>query len=146
MPLLSTLKAQGSHGRSNRRHPPVAATGRVASCGEKRDANDEYLPADRNLAAEGFHQWGYPQSSSICRWCFPPIYGGFLKRGYPWIIHLNRSFHEINHPAIGVPPWRAGNLRNEMISRICNDLLYAICSWLLEEFVRNPGADSMDFS
>ena len=25
--------------------------------------------------------------------------------GYPQIIHFNRSFHEINHPAIGVPPW-----------------------------------------
>ena len=23
---------------------------------------------------------------------------------FPWIIHFNRMFHQINHPAIGVPP------------------------------------------
>ena len=32
-------------------------------------------------------------------------YGGFLKWGYPQIIHFNVIFHEINHPAIGVPPF-----------------------------------------
>jgi hypothetical protein len=30
-------------------------------------------------------------------WC-----GGFLKWGYPQIIHVYRIFHEIHHPAIGV--------------------------------------------
>ena len=24
---------------------------------------------------------------------------------YPQIIHFSKTFHEINHPAIGVPPW-----------------------------------------
>jgi hypothetical protein len=35
------------------------------------------------------------------------IDGGFLKWVYPQIIHFERSFHfhEINYPAIGVPPW-----------------------------------------
>ena len=33
-------------------------------------------------------------------------YGGFQKWGYPQIIiHFNRIFPEINHPAIGVPPF-----------------------------------------
>ena len=32
------------------------------------------------------------------------INGGFHKWGYPWIIYFKRIFHEINHPAIGVPP------------------------------------------
>ena len=42
------------------------------------------------------------ESPYVC--CFQPIhtFGGFLKWGYPQIIHLNRIFHEINHPAIGV--------------------------------------------
>ena len=30
--------------------------------------------------------------------------GGFLKWGYPQIIHFNRIFHEINHP-FGLPPF-----------------------------------------
>ena len=35
-----------------------------------------------------------------CRRC-----GGFLKCGYPQIIHFTRMFHGINHPAIGDAPW-----------------------------------------
>ena len=31
-------------------------------------------------------------------------YGDFPKWGYPQIIHFNRIFHEINHPAIVVSP------------------------------------------
>jgi hypothetical protein len=42
-------------------------------------------------------------------WCFFLIYlkayGDFLKWGYPQIIHFNRIFHEINHPAIVVSPF-----------------------------------------
>ena len=49
-----------------------------------------------------------------CMW-HVVIYGGFLKWGYPQIIHLNRIFHEINHPAsLGYlhfrkPPSNLGN-------------------------------------
>ena len=32
------------------------------------------------------------------------IYGG-VPWVYPQVIHFNRIFHEINHPAIGVPPF-----------------------------------------
>ena len=36
-------------------------------------------------------------------------YGGFLKWGYPqWPSHhpfIDRNFHEINHPFLGIPPW-----------------------------------------
>ena len=30
----------------------------------------------------------------------------------PWIIHFSGIFPNKNHPAIGVPPWRAGNPQN----------------------------------
>ena len=36
-------------------------------------------------------------------WQLLHLYGGFLKWGYSQIIRFNRIFHEINHPAIGVP-------------------------------------------
>ena len=40
-------------------------------------------------------------SLSLCTiWRFP-------KMGVPQIIHFNGTFHEINPPAIGVPPWKA---------------------------------------
>ena len=32
------------------------------------------------------------------------IYMRFPEIGYPQIIHVNGIFHEINHPAMGVPP------------------------------------------
>ena len=31
------------------------------------------------------------------------LYGGFRKWWYPQIIHSNGIFHDLNHPAIGVP-------------------------------------------
>ena len=37
--------------------------------------------------------------------------GGFLKRGYPQIIYSYGIFHEINHPAMGVPPFRETTIR-----------------------------------
>ena len=46
------------------------------------------------------HQW-YLETS----WEHPFIspFAGFLKYGYPQIIHLNGIFHEINHPFLGSP-------------------------------------------
>ena len=36
----------------------------------------------------------------------PGQYGGFLQYGYPLvIIHFSGIVHELNHLAIGVPPW-----------------------------------------
>ena len=34
---------------------------------------------------------------------FTHMYGGFLKWGYPQIIHFNRIFHELNQPFWGFP-------------------------------------------
>ena len=38
-------------------------------------------------------------------WQLLHLYGGFLKWGYSQIIRFNMIFHEINHPATGVPPF-----------------------------------------
>ena len=40
---------------------------------------------------------------------------------FPWIIHFNRMFHQINHPAIGVPPrlWKPPYVNRDWTSRTC---------------------------
>ena len=42
-------------------------------------------------------------SSFLLKYVNATKFGGFPNLGYPQIIHFNRMFHEINHPAMGVP-------------------------------------------
>ena len=50
-----------------------------------------------------WYSQGYTQRSRIDKW-----YGGFLKWGYPQFssTEIDGFFHNKNHPAIGVPPFR----------------------------------------
>lgn len=115
---LSVPKARGSHGRSSRRHLPVVAAGPVASCGEKRDANGECLPADRNLGAALMERWIRRQKSGLSK----------LKLSWTILFFLNQKGAEMR--------WSEGST---MI--FCT---LAICWWLLEGFVMDPGAKFMD--
>jgi len=48
--------------------------------------------------------------------------GGFLKWGYPQIIHLKlKRFGIINHPAIGVPPffWKPPGVGRKNMATRC---------------------------
>ena len=52
-----------------------------------------------------------------CNTSFISTYGGFLKWGYPQIIHFNRILIRlsiINHPAIGVPPFMETSISNHI--------------------------------
>ena len=69
---------------------------------QRRKGSTSSSDAWRN-GPEDRWQNGMPKPShpewGKCRSCM----GGFLKQGYPQIIHFNGIFHEINHPAMGVP-------------------------------------------
>ena len=83
------------------------------------------------LAAASRHASGCPCKKSIV---LLPTFGGFLKWGYPQIIHVSGNFHYFNQPfctpmametsiwviGLWLSPWSAADHPNLFSSRVSN--------------------------
>ena len=60
---------------------------------------------------------------------FSPMIWGFPSMGVPLNHPFWVGFSLINHPAIGIPPWRAGNLQKKWAAP-GSFRSWAVCKWL----------------
>ena len=104
--FLSPFITQDIRPISAQRPPARRPAWRVRCCYDKS-------PGCRNKSFRGWNLTWFAMRKPE-KWVLPTFAmcvgeqeqnGGFLKWGYLQIIYLKMIFHELDHPAIGVPTW-----------------------------------------